>query len=265
MTDCPSRFTIARLCAGDLPPDELAEVREHVEGCDRCRDTLAEIDANAAEYHARADEHLAGLRARLEAEQRTATVVPIRAAPRSRVTKVAIALGGLAAAALVALILLPLLLQTDGGDPTGDIRFKGRLAVEVIAKRGTDQFRVTDGSELEADDALRFVVSTGAAGWASVFSLDASGSVSPFYPDSDPAADPRPLRIPDSGRHELPGSIILDDSTGHEDIAIVFSRERFERAPVHRTIAGAAGADEAQAALGSDFSLMIVGVVKTPH
>jgi hypothetical protein len=264
MAECPSRFAIASWRAGDLPPDEAQRVEAHLNDCQSCRAVRDEIESNAAEYESRAEEHLARLLERLEAERPATEVVPLAPRRRSRVATVAIAVGGLAAAAVLALVLVPALLEPSDTDLQGDIRFKGQLAVELVAKRGARQFRVTEGAELVAGDAIRFVVSTGAPGWISVFSIDGAGRLSPFYPDSDPATDPEPLRLGASGRHELPGSIILDDSLGHEDIVVVFSTAQFDRGPVHRAAARAGSAAAAAAELGPDFALQIVRVTKRP-
>ena len=40
------------------------------------------------------------------------------------------------------------------------------------------------------------------------------------------------MSIPASGRHELPGSVILDDAVGREQFILVFSKEPFDRAEV---------------------------------
>jgi hypothetical protein len=263
MADCPSRFTLASLRAGDLPPDEIRRVEAHVGSCDACRAVIGEIDANVAEYEARADDHLARLLTRIEDEPEEAEVVPLAPRRRSRVVVVAAAVGALAAAAMLALVLIPVLGDRDDEDQ-GDIRFKGSLAVEIVAQRDGEQFKVTDGTELRADDAIRFVVTTGEPGWITVFSIDRTGRLSPFYPDADPASSPDPLRIDSAGRNELPGSIILDDSRGHEEIVVVFCRERFDRSRVHRAVAGAGDPTAAVDALGPGFALRVFRVIKGP-
>jgi hypothetical protein len=264
MAECPTRFTIASLRAGDLPPSEAERVEDHIERCEACRAVIREIDAHAAEYESRADDHLARLMRHIESEPGSAEVVPLEPRRRSRVVTVTIAVGGLAAAAMLALALVPALTDTDETEDRAEILFKGALAVEIVAKRGADQFLVVDDIELRAGDAIRFVVSTGSAGWISVFSIDAAGRLSPFYPDTDPASDPEPLRLGRAGKHELPGSIILDDSRGHEEIVVVFSEKSFDRGRVHRRVTGSRSPAAAGDALGPDFSLQRVRVTKGP-
>jgi len=261
MAECPPRFTLASLRVGDLPPVEARRVEEHVAACAECRAALDEIDANVAEYGARADDHLAQLMDRIAREPAAAEVVPLRAR-RSRLVPVAIAAGSLAAAAVLALVLVPVLTGPDAGGDRPDVLFKGSLAVEIVAKRGADQFLVTDGAGLRPGDAIRFVVTTGEPGWLTVFSIDAAGRLSPFYPDSEPSDDPEPLWIARAGRQELPGSIILDDSRGHEEIVVIFSATAFDRASAHRKVTGARSPAAAAEVLGSGFALKVVRVVK---
>jgi hypothetical protein len=261
MADCPSRFTLASLRAGDLSQAEAGKVEAHVERCADCRATLDEIDSNVAEYEPRAADHLARLLARIEREPPELQVAPPRAG-RSGVVKVTIAVGGLAVAAMLALVLVPALTDPGSAEDRADIRFKGALALELVAKRDDRQFRVAEGTELLPGDALRFVVSTGAPGWIAVFSIDGNGRRSQFYPDTEPATDPDPLRIAAGGRHELPGSIILDEARGHEDIVTVFARARFDRDMVQKAVTDALGRRGIAPQLGPGFTVRIVRVIK---
>ena len=144
--------------------------------------------------------------------------------------------GGLAAAAAL-LLGLYVVLGSGPPKPADDyIQFKGAVSVEVVAKRGEHQIKVEQGSALIEDDALRFIVTTGSPGYLDLFSVDSTGQVSPFYPPSDPTADPSPLSLDDSGRHVLPGSVILDDAVGEEHLVLVFSITFFDRNVVQKEI-----------------------------
>jgi hypothetical protein len=226
MTECPSRYTLVRMLADDLPADERDALSRHLEGCEPCRQKLAEMQANADSYAADGEEHLARLRTQLgrQAERAPARPTWLRLAPAG---------GALAAAAAVLLFLLPALEGPESRPSPDDIRFKGTMAFEIVARRVDRQFRVQQGTELLPGDALRFVVTVSEPGYLTVFSVDASGGVSPFYPDSDPAEDGAPLALDRAGRHELEGSVILDRSRGDECLAVVFSPEPFDRSRVH--------------------------------
>jgi hypothetical protein len=240
MSECPSRFTLVRFKAGDLEEPEAGALSAHLEQCAACRETLAGIERNVSQYESGAEERLARLRARLDREDpRNPGPVPptwLRLAPAGGAL-------ALAAAAAALVVVLPSLKEGSPGpaagvepaDPTASsVRFKGAVAVEVVARRGERQFRVEKGAELRPGDALRFVVTVGAPGFISVFSVDALDNVSPFYPDSDPGSHPAPFRVDAAGRHELPGSIILDDSVGDECLVVAFSEKSFERPAIHR-------------------------------
>lgn len=226
MTECPSRFTLAQMLAGELQADQREALSYHLEQCESCQRKLDQMQANVAAYAADQEQHLDRLRARLSRQSQ-------RAPARTRWLRLAPAGGALAAAAALLLFLLPALEEKETRAPAADIRFKGTMAFEIVARRESRQFRVRQGTELRPGDALRFVVTVSSPGYLSVFSIDASGAVSAFYPDSDPAQDDEPLRIDRAGRHELEGSVVLDRSRGDECLALVFSSQPFDRARVH--------------------------------
>jgi hypothetical protein len=225
MNDHPSRFALVQWRVRDLPADEMRNVEDHLARCPACRDALDAIAVVTEEQEARLEERLAEFDARLDAA--------IGRRRRSVFAAVGGALG-LAACAAVALGI-----GLAPGDPerspealayTG---LKGEMKFQVVAKRGGNQFRVERDAELRENDALRFVVITDGGGFVEVFSVDSGGAVSPFYPDTEPIGDPSPLRIDGLGRHELPGSIVLDDASGHEFYVVVFSSEEFDRGKIH--------------------------------
>lgn len=228
MTLCLSRLALAKLKTGDLEGELKESALAHIETCERCTAAAAEMEVNVSRYEARDASHREKLMARIDAEGNLPS--PSRrgwlSSGRSRALLGAV---GVAAAAAMALLVLR---APTSSPATDEIRFKGTLSLQVVAKRADRQFTVKEGSTLLEDDALRFVVTTGMPGYLQVFSVDAKGGVSPFYPESDPMADPEPLTLSSAGRHELPGSVILDDSVGRERIVVVFSEGFFNRAEV---------------------------------
>jgi hypothetical protein len=226
MSEHPSRFTLAQWKVSDLSSAELAEIERHAEQCGDCRATLAAIERLSEEQESRLEQRLAAFDERLEA-----------AVARSRRRTSLVAAGTIAAAAGIALVLV-LAVGTSGPRPATEqpayTGLKGTMKFQVVAKRGDNQFRVDPGAELRENDALRFVVVTDRGGWVAVFSVDTRGAVSPFYPDTEPDRDPSLLRLDGAGRHELPGSIVLDDATGPEHLVVVFSPGEFDRGEVFR-------------------------------
>lgn len=141
-------------------------------------------------------------------------------------------------AGVVAAAVAGVLALRPPAPPTAEpaVSFKGALAVRVVARRGATQLTVRSGELLAAGDALRFVITAPAPGYLSVFSLDGRGAISPFCPDSDPAADFRPLRLERAGQHELPGSVVLAAAPGPERLFVVFSVDTFDRRRVHARV-----------------------------
>jgi hypothetical protein len=230
VSEHPSRFTLALRAAGELAADERDSVEAHLAGCAGCRAAVAAIARDVADYGARADAERLRLLAAIASGPRAI-------GPRSRR---GLARGLAAAALAAAAVALVIVLPGGGGDslrPDGedDIRFKGGLAAQVVAKRGDRQFAVRPGDALEPGDALRFVVNAPAAGYVAVLAVEQAGRASVFYPrDSAAAAGPWPLRLESPGRSELPGSIILDDAVGTETYVILYSKSAFSRGEAER-------------------------------
>lgn len=238
----PSQLELARLVAGELSAEEARRVEEAALATPETRQRLEALRAHVAEYERVAPRQLAALRQRLEAE-----------GARSRTPfwrRPFVLVAPLAAAAAAAMLVL--VLRAPPPVPDEAVSFKGSLAVRVVARRGERQLAVQPGAELAPGDALRFVVTVPAPGHLTIFSVDGRGALSPFYPETDPEKDARPLRLERAGEHELAGSVTLDDAPGPERLFIVYSPEPFARAPLHaraRELVGR-GASVTAAALG---------------
>jgi hypothetical protein len=226
MAQCPSRFSLVLWKGGDLPEAEIQRIRAHAAVCSACKAQIKQLDANIEYYHPKQPAYFAQLTSELSATN---------AAPRpfSKWRVWAFALGGAAVTAALILALIDPRTRLALGPLQPGARFKGAVAMQAVAKRGDAQFFVESGAALRPNDAVRFVVTTGSAGFLSVFSIDSKRRIAPFYPDSDPFSDPTPMRIEGAGRHELPGSIVLDDATGAECIVAAFSQTPFDRGAVH--------------------------------
>jgi hypothetical protein len=219
MSEVPGRSQLVRYLAGELAPDECGVLEGHLEGCPACRDALAEIRGHANDYDAIADEQLSKLMARIASE------------PGARSRQRWLQGVGLA---VVAVGVMLLILFWPGGKQR-DVEYKGAFAFKVVAQKTGEQVIVGEGERLRRGDALRFVIATDEDGFLSVFSVDGAGDLSPFYPESDPASQPDPMRIDRAGEHELPESVILDNWVGREYLVVVFSPESFDRRRVHQT------------------------------
>jgi len=230
MNNCPSKFTLAQWKTNDLSAKEQRAVGTHVEGCDACREIIGEIEANAAKFEPHAEAQLQSILKNITAKTHVERgEVPSRQPLIMR--RVIPVLAAMAAAASVIFALAGPLKTAEHSKP--DTAFKGSFSFKVIAKRGGDQFQVSSGDQLRENDAVRFAITTGVKGYISVLSIDDQKRISPFYPEKDPSLEAAPLILEEAGKYELPGSIILDDSTGIEYFVVLFSKEFFDRRQLH--------------------------------
>jgi hypothetical protein len=271
MTECPSRFTLAEMRAEDLPQDELDRLGAHVKACESCRRILGDIESNAAEYEVEAIWHFSKIKPILETveERKEPAHSKDRRVGFGR-RRLAAVLVPLAAAAVIALMFVPRLHdeQDEALSTAGEtaVNFKGAaFTFDVVAKRNERQFKVEPGAVLMPDDALRFIVDTTSGGYLSVFSLDEQKRVSPFYPDTEPEESPGPMKLRGAGRHQLPGSIILDDVRGDEYYVVVFSKNPFDRREVHAKIINENFNREISLQNGPDLYVRSLRVEKRPR
>lgn len=235
MNECPSRFSLVRLSIQDLSEKETKLLDAHVASCPSCQEMIENIEANRAEYEAKANAHHASLVASLESisEKKTPTPLSSRKERTWTSRRALIAFGSLAAAATIVWMLSSQLFQPGQklGFATTEpgMKFKGTITFEVVAKREKRQFKVEPDAVLLPDDALRFVVNAASPGYLAVFSVDDQNHIYHFYPNTDPDENPEPLLLEEAGRHELPGSIILDAVKGYEHYIVVFSNATFDR------------------------------------
>lgn len=215
MSECLGRYHLALYTTGDLPSDESAALKSHLDSCRECSASLDDLRKNVSEYERKASEHLAALTVRLSED------------PGSKERKTGrLWYTGISLAAVFAVLMLVIVLWPSG---KSDIAFKGAFSFQVVAQKKDEQIIVKEGEKLTKGDAIRFVVVTDSAGFISVFSVDSRGRIFPFYPDSDPSAASEPMRLERPGQHELPGSVFLDDWIGTEHLVVVFSQEMFDR------------------------------------
>ena len=222
MADCLKRFDLALYTVGDLSAEESGALKLHLDSCQVCSASLDELHKNVAEYEKNASEHLAALRTRLSEE----VIGQERKSRRLWFT-------GIGLAAAIAVVILVLFVWP--GRKVDDIGFKGAFSVQVVAQKKDEQIIVRQLEKLSKGDALRFVVTSDSAGYVFIFSVDGKGRISPFYPEGEPESGSELVRIERPGKHELPGSVILDDWIGTEYLVVVFSQEMFDRRRVQDT------------------------------
>jgi hypothetical protein len=200
-----SAFVLDQLELGSLSAEARAEAEAHLADCAQCR---GEREAAAA------------LRRRFEEHVYPRTVARVTEARRRRWwhwTPILLA-PALAAAAL-------LLFMRPPREP--ELSYKGGPSLTVYARHRDRVFVVKDGQTLQPGDELRFVVVAPGARYVLIASIDGAGQASVYYP----FAAPRSAAVAE-GRTELPGSVTLDDTLGHERLFAVFSAQALESAKV---------------------------------
>lgn len=232
----PSRVVLARHSADDLTETERRDLARHLACCPTCRGRLARMTGAMRSFEARRAHSLALLRWRLAEEH-----------PAPPIARLVLPAGALAAVLALVVIHAGIARNVRRATPIAVTRvaeatpapmYKGTLGLQVYARRAERQFRVRQGMRLTCGDELRFAATTANPGYLTIFSLDGNEKLTPFYPDSSPGSDPKPLRVSRAGRRLLPGGITLDDAVGPEQIVVVFAPRPFDRQAVHQRAAG---------------------------
>jgi hypothetical protein len=220
-----------RLLLDETEPGQRARIDAHADACASCA--------------ARRAEHI-------ERAVRFGTVVFPRTASALGARRPAAAPGrlwllGLAVPALGLLLVAGVGRLRDRGGP--ELGVKGGPLLHVFARRGDRAageggpvVRVTDGAQLAAGDALRFVLDPTGLPYVLIASVDGAGQVSIYFPFHGEASAPVDGRTSIS----VPGSIVLDEAPGPERLYVIYSERPIEaRAVRHalaRTAAGGATA-----------------------
>ncbi len=190
---CLSDLALDRLLAGELVDEALARANGHLGGCRQCAGRLGEIRDLAA----RDELQIARL---------------ARNARRGLLLRRSLSMGAAltAAAASVAIAV-----RVPDQPWSSQERSKGqaeRLELVVRQQDGRTEM-VPPGGPLSPEDAVRFRLSTGAAGHLVVVGLDAAGAVTPYAP-----RDGQALPVGAGSGQILAGSVILDETLGPERV-----------------------------------------------
>ena len=260
MAECPGHFTLVQYLAGELPAAKGRLLALHLEACGGCQGALETLREQDAEYRTALAPPFESLWQRLrELEQRErseelagpaagADTSPSRRPGKER--RLWLWGLGLAAPALVALVvamLLPWQLPDDRFAPAAGYKFapatgyKGELSLQVVVLRGKRQFLAHEGALLCSGDRMRLVVTSAKAQrYLRVFSIDGANALTIFYPNEklSPSRtigrEGANLLLRVAGRHELPGSIVLDQTPGSEHLFVLASAQPFDPQPAER-------------------------------
>ena len=211
-----SSEAIDLLLLAALSPPEANEAKQHLDGCDDCRNRWRELNEDKQRFEQfvfartlpKVEARVAADRAGFFGRFKLQFLIPV--------------LGIAAAAALV---------STMGpGTQTEDdvyVGIKGsqslQPSLEIFAVRGSGgAFVVAPGVSLQPKDRIRFVVNPAGGKYLILASRDGAGVFSVYYPFG--AQQSQPLATAKS-KVELPGAVELDGTLGEERLVAAFSDE----------------------------------------
>jgi len=128
-------------------------------------------------------------------------------------------------------------------EPLGaGIQKKGGASLSIVAREGNDVFRVDGRRSLRRGSQIRFLLDADDLPYVLVASLDGEGRSTIYYPyDGAESA-----KVQNAGQWEVPGSIVLDSTSGPERVFALFSRKPLSASLVKealgkRALVGVAG------------------------
>lgn len=211
---CVSELALDEWDAGELPPDESAQVAEHVAGCPHCRTRHETLLRERTEFLAAApsfNAHAVHANAR---------------AKKSRVRQ----RFGLLVSSLTMLAAAALVVVWTGAPASEDTRSKGRPHVSFFVKRGGDVHRGRADERFQPGDSLRFLYSSEAARYFAMFNLDAQAATVYFPAGADG------VKLPAGNDVPLEFSVELDEQLGREQVYALFCETPFKVEPLRAAL-----------------------------
>lgn len=224
----PSAHTLSRLHAGELSGEEHDRVRAHLDDCAACRSVFESLEQSRAAFdreHDREDflrrAEEAAWRPRTAAANQTGGAwwrILLRPVP-------------LAAAAAVLAGVLVLVWWSPPAERNGTTRMKGgtlELGYYVMEPGGP----VVAGPDrlLHPGDRIQFRLTAPAGGYVHIVGVDEAGAASVYFPL--PGTTPEPF--PGGAGRPVPGSIVLDETTGRERIFLLICERPIDRSSLAR-------------------------------
>jgi len=209
--DHPGALDLESFAFDDELTHRGSPLASHVDGCQRCRETVLILRSGRQAFLAR--KPAAAFLASVAQARPPGLWDRIRAGlsvPRLVMT------GAIA----LALAVVPVIQVIERND--GAVKLKGAEAVRfglLLSRGGSKAAPFNPKDPLHPGDVLRFEVDLPVAGYVFVANLDDQGRFAQYFPR--PGAPVAPLA---AGHQILPGSTLLDDFAGEEEITLFISQ-----------------------------------------
>lgn len=223
---CISDLTFDEWRAGELEPERIEQLEQHLETCRRCQRRHDAIEAQAERFL----EQFPELELPSQPAAKPARVISLEH-KRARYLAWGSGIAGLAAAAAAFALLLssPHGSAPDAGYTT---RTKGSSRIGFYVKHGDQVRRGGDGQVVQPGDQLRFSVTSNAPQHMAILSLDGANVASVYYPDG-----PSSVEVGAGRDRPLDKSVLLDDTLGEERLWGIFCPEPFALEPLRTMLA----------------------------
>jgi hypothetical protein len=215
---------LERLAMGVLPAERETTSKAHLDGCESCRNRFEAFRREQQDFHAQT-QHTPEVFARrvLARVERQAE----EQAPRR-------SWSWLTAFLVPAAALAVLLLLKPPRGPDDYIGVKGAVSLFVrLRAEGTP--KLTDGALVHPNDEIRFSYSAPQAGEVLVVGLNERGEVFPYYPLQGTAS----ASAVAGNDVMLDGSVVLDDTLGHERFYLLFTERPIQVSDVRAAVEAA--------------------------
>lgn len=216
------RLLLEQYAYEELNKTEREQIGEHLEQCDECAAIVNELHKERSEF---IEKHPFTAFTRAHA--------PVVGLPWYRNVLTYIgkpALVPIYSLLLIASIALPLVLREYHSSKI-DYNFKGKNPVSFEYRRDGKLRKGSSATAYRAGDRIQIQFSTEKNQYVSLLSIDSKGSVSFYHPDV--SSSYCTVEAPAGEKQLFPGSIILDDTKGHELIIVLFSESALQKADVN--------------------------------